>query len=227
MIRSHQTAQCAISPLCIGSNELVWRLFLSLAPDHKNGVSTLCPIALFCMTLSSNSRSGQGELRYETRMMKETWPDQRKDKENTLREQLQGPILETRDLWNIWSDWRGDMTWPTNTNIKTMTKTNTLRELLQGPIIETCELWDILPEWWGDMTWQTKTMIMTMAKTNTFREHLRRAILDTYDLWDTDFNFNNWKPDIMTIIVTWPLRVTLERITMFVFFCSCITDSEQ
>ena len=145
--------------------------------------------------------------------MKETWPDQRKDKENTLREQLQGPILETRDLWNIWSDWRGDMTWPTNTNIKTMTKTNTLRELLQGPIIETCELWDILPEWWGDMTWQTKTMIMIMAKTNTFR-----AILDTYDLWDTDFNFDNWKPDIMTIIVTWPLRVTLDRITMFVFF---------
>ena len=32
---------------------------------------------------------------------------------NTLREHLQRAILETCDLWDIWSKWWGDMTWPT------------------------------------------------------------------------------------------------------------------
>ena len=54
----------------------------------------------------------------------ETWPDQKKTmtkakaktktktvtKTNTYREHLQRAILETCDLWNIWSEWWGDMT---------------------------------------------------------------------------------------------------------------------
>ena len=55
----------------------------------------------------------------------ETWPDQKKTmtktntktktmtKTNTFREHLQRAILETCDLWDIWSEWWGDMTWPT------------------------------------------------------------------------------------------------------------------
>ena len=32
---------------------------------------------------------------------------------NTFREHLQRAILETCDLWDIWSEWWGDTTWPT------------------------------------------------------------------------------------------------------------------
>ena len=59
----------------------------------------------------------------------ETWPDQQKDKDKdkewwgdmtwpkltitmTFREHPQRAILETCDLWDIWSEWWGDMTWP-------------------------------------------------------------------------------------------------------------------
>ena len=52
----------------------------------------------------------------------ETWPDQKKTKTktktktmtktNTFREHLQWAILETCDLWDIWSEWWGDMTRP-------------------------------------------------------------------------------------------------------------------
>ena len=33
-------------------------------------------------------------------------------KTNTFRELHQRAILETCDLWDIWSEWWGDMTWP-------------------------------------------------------------------------------------------------------------------
>ena len=33
-------------------------------------------------------------------------------KTNRLREHLQRATLETCDLWDIWSEWWGDMTWP-------------------------------------------------------------------------------------------------------------------
>ena len=73
---------------------------------------------------------------------------------------------------------------------------------IQRATQETCDLWDIWSEWWGDMCWQfwqflhcwtilTMTMII---------------------LWDIDYNSDNWKPDFMTIFVTWQLRVTLDSI---------------
>ena len=51
----------------------------------------------------------------------------------TFREHLQGAILETCDLWDICSEWWGDLTKKktmtnTNTKTKTLTKTNTSRE---------------------------------------------------------------------------------------------------
>jgi len=54
----------------------------------------------------------------------ETWPDQKKrrtktntktktmTKTNTIREPCQRAILETCDLWDIWSEWWEDLTWP-------------------------------------------------------------------------------------------------------------------
>ena len=39
-------------------------------------------------------------------------------KTNTFREHLQWVILETCDLWDIWSEWWGDMTWPKKDNDK-------------------------------------------------------------------------------------------------------------
>ena len=34
-------------------------------------------------------------------------------------------------------------------------------------------------------------------------------------LWDIDNSFDNWKPEVVTIIVTWQLRVTLDIIRIF------------
>ena len=34
-------------------------------------------------------------------------------KTSTLRQRLSRAILETCDIWDIWSGWWGDMTWPT------------------------------------------------------------------------------------------------------------------
>ena len=37
---------------------------------------------------------------------------------NTLREHLHRAILETCDLWDIWSEWWEDMNWPKKDNDK-------------------------------------------------------------------------------------------------------------
>ena len=57
-------------------------------------------------------------------------------------------------------------------------------------------------ETWPDQQTNTNTL------TNTFGRHLQRANLEMCDLWDTDYNFDNWIPDIMTIVVTWQLGDT-------------------
>ena len=71
---------------------------------------------------------------------------------------------------------------------------------------------ETLDQRWEDMTWPTKTKAMTKTKTNTFWEHLLRAILETCDIWDTEYNSDNWEPELMTIFVTWQLIVTLDSI---------------
>ena len=70
-------------------------------------------------------------------------------KTNALRKHLQRAILETCNLWDIWSDWWGNMTWPTK-KTKTMTKTSTFREHLQRAILNNCDLWDIWSVLWGE-----------------------------------------------------------------------------
>ena len=81
-------------------------------------------------------------------------------KTKTFGEDPERATQETCDHWDIWSEWWGDMTWPTKkTKAKTMTKTKTMkntsifREHLHRAILDPCDLWDIWSEWWGDMAW--------------------------------------------------------------------------
>ena len=62
----------------------------------------------------------------------------------TFSEHPQRTILETCDLWDIWPDWWGDMTWPKQTMTMTMAMTMamTFKEHPQRAILETCDLWD-------------------------------------------------------------------------------------
>ena len=71
----------------------------------------------------------------------------------TLLIVIQRATLETCELWDIWSEWWEDMTWPKK---MTKTKTKTFWEHLLRAILETCDLWDICSEWWEDMTWPKK-----------------------------------------------------------------------
>ena len=58
----------------------------------------------------------------------------------------------------------------------------------------------------------TITKTNTMTKTITLRQHLQRAILSICDIWDTDYIFDNWEPEFMTIFANWQLRLTLDSI---------------
>ena len=70
----------------------------------------------------------------------------------SLTEHPQGAILENCDLWDIWSEWWGDMTWTKkylftylHTYSPTYLPTNlptSLTEHPQGAILETFDLWD-------------------------------------------------------------------------------------
>ena len=77
----------------------------------------------------------------------------------TFRERPQRVILETYDLWDIWSERWGDMTWPT----KRQWQWQTWRRhgLMNKNAIK-------------------NTMIKTNTMTNTFREHPQRALLETW-----------------------------------------------
>ena len=75
-------------------------------------------------------------------------------------------ILETCDLWDIWSEWWRYMIWPRKylptyipIHLPTYPPTYlpaSFTEHPQGAIPETCDLCDIWSEWWGDMTWPKK-----------------------------------------------------------------------
>ena len=92
--------------------------------------------------------------------------------------------LEPCDLWDIRSEWWGD---------------------IQRVTQETYDFWDIWSGWWWDMTWPWPGHDPTM--TWPWPDHdLTKTILVTFDIWDTDYT------ESMTIFVTWQLRVTLDSI---------------
>ena len=66
---------------------------------------------------------------------------------NTFREYLQRAILETYDLWHIWSEKWGDMTWLTKRQRQRQIQWKRQRQWQlqkhpQRTISETCDLWD-------------------------------------------------------------------------------------
>ena len=157
---------------------------------------------------------------------KKTWPDQQKDndkdkektmtKTNTFREQLQRATSETCDLWDIWSEWWEDMTWPTKRQWQRHRQRqlqwqrqihleNTFKK--QPQRLVTFETFDQCDEaTWPDQKitkTKTNTKTKTMTKTNTFREHLQRATLETCDLWDI---WSGWWGHM-----TWPTKRRWQR----------------
>ena len=144
-----------------------------------------------------------------------------KTKTNTYRKLLQRAILETCDLWDIWSEWWGDMNWPKRNNDKYKDKDNDKdKDILRAHSkSDRRDLWPLrhlinvirTHDLTKKRETMTKTKKMTKTKTNTFK-HLQRAILWTCDFWDTDYISDNWEPESMTIFVTWQLRVTLDSI---------------
>ena len=74
---------------------------------------------------STFKEQSQRLVTFETfgQSVEETWPDQKKTmimtktktmtKTNTFKEHLQWGIPEACYIWDIWSQWWGDLTWPT------------------------------------------------------------------------------------------------------------------
>ena len=113
-------------------------------------------------------------------------------------------------------------------------------------IQETCDLWDIWSEWWGNMTWLTFWQFLQMwiflilfpwIFCWQFRQFLTirtitKTILETCDIWDTDYISDNWKPESMTILVNWQLKVTLDSIrnscnVLKLFWCHKSTNGSR
>ena len=104
------------------------------------------------------------------------------DKDNDEDIKRTPSIFETFHFWDIWSEWWGNMTWPTKktttktkTNTKTMTMTNTFREHLQRGIIETFNLWDISS--------MIKKIIDTFRGVIKERSFYGHADLEYLELW--------------------------------------------
>ena len=67
---------------------------------------------------------------------------------NTFREHLQRAILETCNLWDIWSEWWGNMTWPTKRQQRRQTQWQ-WQKFRVWPLIHCYESDSSRPNWWG------------------------------------------------------------------------------
>ena len=67
------------------------------------------------MTFETFDQSDEGTLKDPQKTMTKTITKTKTmTKTNTFREHLQRATLESCNLWDIWSEWCGGMTWPTN-----------------------------------------------------------------------------------------------------------------
>ena len=69
-------------------------------------------------------------------------------KTNTFREHLQRAIFETFELWDIWSEWWGNMTWPTKRQQRRQTQWQ-WQKFRVWPLIHCYESDSSRPNWWG------------------------------------------------------------------------------
>ena len=67
---------------------------------------------------------------------------------NTFREHLQRAIFETFELWDIWSEWWGNMTWPTKRQQRRQTQWQ-WQKFRVWPLIHCYESDSSRPNWWG------------------------------------------------------------------------------
>ena len=49
----------------------------------------------------------------------------------------------------------------------------------------------------------------------TATKKITKTILETCDILDTDYNYENWASEFMTIFLTWQIKVTLDSICNF------------
>ena len=90
--------------------------------------------------------------------------------------------------WVMWSEWWGDIPWPTKRQLQGQTKT-IIGEHLHKGILDICILWDI---WCDEKTWsENKT---TMTKTNKIQRqwlrHLENRFKEKCVHWDTRHIFS-------------------------------------
>ena len=124
-------------------------------------------------------------------------------KTNKFREHIQIAIIETCDLWYIWSAWLWDMTWPKKDHdkVKYKDKDKDNDKDKDKEISRTHSKSDLRALWplrhmirvimRHDLTkrnirTKTNSKTKTITKTITFREHLQRAIIETCDLCNKD-----------------------------------------
>ena len=131
---------CPLPPWSLGWSPLTIRVFTTLQSDPRD----LWPLKHLTRGMRRH------DMTKKKTMTKTKTKTKTMTKTNTIRERLQRAGPETRDLWDIWSEWWGDMTWPTKktiTETKTMTKTikmtKIFREDPERATQETCDLWDI------------------------------------------------------------------------------------
>ena len=67
---------------------------------------------------------------------------------NTFREHLQRAIFDTFELWDIWSEWWGNMTWPTKRQQRRQTQWQ-WQKFRVWPLIHCYESDSSRPNWWG------------------------------------------------------------------------------
>ena len=108
-------------------------------------------------------------------------------KTNRLREHIQRAILETCDLWDIWSEWWEDKYKDNDHNFQ--------KQSLRLAAFETFVQSDegIWPDQQKD------------NDTDKYKDK-------NNDIWDPEYNSDNWETEFMTNFVFWQLRVTLDSI---------------
>ena len=119
--------------------------------------------------------------------------------------------LETCDFWDIWSEWWGNMTWPTNQNFYNIDNFDNFDCFYHYFFFH---FWKMLKTFDHFLTILT-ILICFLHFQQIFNFQLSiftNSIPKTWGLWDTDYNSYNWEPELMTIFETWQLGVTLDSI---------------
>ena len=94
---------CPLVGLLVGPPPLTIRVFRTLQSDPRDLWPLRHLIKMMRIHDLTNTKT-MTKTNTNTNTMTET---------NIFRELHQRAILETCDLWDIWSEWWGDMTWPT------------------------------------------------------------------------------------------------------------------